>query len=61
MPKLHSGSDKVKRIALAVLLSLMTSGAYAASCKVEAGEKKLSGAAMKQLHEEVRNRRPEDL
>lgn len=36
----------MKRIALAVLLGLMTTGAYAASCKIDATEKKLAGAAM---------------
>ena len=35
----------MKRIALAVLLGLIT-GAYAASCKIDATEKKLAGAAM---------------
>jgi hypothetical protein len=36
----------MKRVTLAVLLSQMTTGAYAASCKVKAAEMKLAGAAM---------------
>jgi hypothetical protein len=36
----------MKRIALATLLSFVATGAYAASCKVEATEKKLAGAAL---------------
>jgi hypothetical protein len=37
----------MKRIALAALFSFAATGAYAASCKVEAAEKKLAGAALK--------------
>ena len=36
----------MKSIILAAAFSLVASGALAASCKVEAGNKKLSGAAM---------------
>jgi hypothetical protein len=36
----------MKRIALVMLLSIITTGAYAASCKIDAAEKKLAGAAM---------------
>ncbi len=36
----------MKTIILAAALSLVASGAFAASCKVEAGDKKLAGAAM---------------
>jgi hypothetical protein len=36
----------MKTILLAAALSLATSGAYAAACKVEASNKKLAGAAM---------------
>ena len=36
----------MKAIIVAAALSLMTGSAYAASCKVEAGNKKLAGAAM---------------
>jgi hypothetical protein len=36
----------MKSIVLAAVLSLAASGAYAASCKVEAANKKLAGAAM---------------
>jgi hypothetical protein len=35
----------MKTIALAIALSFAASGAYAASCTVEAGSKKLAGAA----------------
>jgi hypothetical protein len=35
----------MKTIAIAAALCLFTSGAYAASCKAQAGEKKLAGAA----------------
>ncbi len=36
----------MKTIVLAVALSMCAGSAFAASCKVEAGEKKLAGAAM---------------
>lgn len=36
----------MKSIALAAVLSLIAGNALAASCKVEAGSKKLAGAAM---------------
>lgn len=36
----------MKSIVLAAALSLVASSAFAASCKVEAGNKKLAGAAM---------------
>jgi len=36
----------MKSIILAAAFSLVASSAFAASCKVEAGNKKLSGAAM---------------
>ena len=36
----------MKRIVLAALLSFVATGAYAASCKIEAGNKKLAGAAL---------------
>ncbi|MBI4275570.1 MAG: hypothetical protein HY659_12815 [Rhizobiales bacterium] len=36
----------MKSIVLAAALSLVASTAFAASCKVEAGNKKLAGAAM---------------
>ena len=36
----------MKKLALAVSLSFIATGAYAASCKVEAGNKKLAGAAL---------------
>jgi hypothetical protein len=36
----------MKSIILAAAFSLVASGAFAASCKVEAGNKKLAGAAM---------------
>jgi len=36
----------MKTIIFAAALSLAASSAFAASCKVEAGEKKLAGAAM---------------
>ena len=35
----------MKTIAIAAALCLFASGAHAASCKVQAGEKKLAGAA----------------
>jgi uncharacterized membrane protein len=38
--------NAMKTIILAAALSLVASSALAASCKVEAGSKKLSGAAM---------------
>ena len=44
----------MKRIALAVLLGLMTTGAYAASCKIDATEKKLAGAAMNSFMKSAR-------
>ena len=50
----------MKRIgSLAVLLSLMTTGAYAASCKIDATEKKLAGAAMNSFMKKCETRRPE--
>jgi hypothetical protein len=36
----------MKRIALALAISLVATGAYAASCKTQASEKKLAGAAL---------------
>jgi hypothetical protein len=36
----------MKEIALAVLLSFVATGAFAASCKTEATDKKLAGAAL---------------
>ncbi len=36
----------MKTIVLAAVLSLVASGAFAQSCKVEAGNKKLAGAAL---------------
>jgi hypothetical protein len=36
----------MKTLALAMLLSFIATGAYAASCKVEAANKKLAGAAL---------------
>ena len=36
----------IKPIVLAAILSLAAAGAQAATCKVQAGEKKLAGAAM---------------
>lgn len=36
----------MKTIALAAAITLLAGNAFAASCKVEAGDKKLAGAAM---------------
>ena len=36
----------MKRIALALVISMVATGAYAASCKTQASEKKLAGAAL---------------
>jgi hypothetical protein len=36
----------MKRIGLAILVSLLTVGTAAATCKSDAGDKKLSGAAL---------------
>ena len=36
----------MKTLAIAILLSVISSGAYADTCKGQAGEKKLAGAAL---------------
>ncbi len=36
----------MRKIAIAIILTLATSSAYADSCKATAGDKKLAGAAM---------------
>ena len=49
----------MKKLAIALALTVLSSAAYADSCKVTSAEKKLAGAAHEQLHEEMRDRREE--
>jgi hypothetical protein len=45
----------MKTLVLAVALSLMTTGAFAASCKKDATDKKLAGAALKSFMTKCEN------